>query len=62
VSVEHVAYVYEMVEETLGLTEVQRALQDLSVSNNWEAAARDQLRAGLLQDMATLTQNVVTME
>jgi glutamate dehydrogenase len=59
VSVEHAADVYEMVEETLGLTDVQRALQDLSVANSWEAAARDQLRAGLLRDMATLTDYVV---
>ncbi len=59
VSVEHAAYFYEQVEETLGLTDVQRALQDLSVTNTWEAAARDQLRAGLLHDMATLTQYVV---
>ena len=59
VTVEHAAYFYEMVEETLGLTEVQRALQDLSVANSWEAAARDQLRAGLLRDMAVLTQYVV---
>lgn len=59
VSVENVAYVYEMVEDTLNLTEVQRALQDLAVANPWEAAARDQLRSGLLQDMATLTQDVL---
>lgn len=59
VSVEHAADVYEMVEETLGLTDIQRALQDLSVANSWEAAARDQLRAGLLRDMATLTDYVV---
>jgi glutamate dehydrogenase len=59
VSVDHAAYFYEMVEETLGLTDVQRALQDLSVANSWEAAARDQLRAGLLRDMAVLTQYVV---
>jgi NAD-specific glutamate dehydrogenase len=59
VSVENVAYVYEMVEDTLNLTEVQRALQDLAIANPWEAAARDQLRSGLLQDMATLTQDVL---
>ncbi len=59
VSIESAAYVYEVVEETLDLTDVQRALQDLNVANSWEAAARDQLRAGLLQDMATLTQYVL---
>ncbi|MCB1674490.1 MAG: NAD-glutamate dehydrogenase, partial [Pseudomonadales bacterium] len=59
VSVENVAYVYEIVEDTLSLMEVQRALQDLTVANPWEAAARDQLRTGLLKDMATLTQDVL---
>jgi hypothetical protein len=43
----------------LNLTEVQRALQDLAVANPWEAAARDQLRSGLLQDMATLTKRCI---
>lgn len=59
VSVENVVYVYEVVEETLNLMEVQHALQDLTVANAWEAAARDQLRTGLLKDMATLTQDVL---
>lgn len=59
VSVETAAYIYETVEETLGLTDVQRALQDLGVANNWEAAARDQLRTGLLNDMASLTRTVL---
>lgn len=58
-SVENVAYVYEMVEETLALTDIQRALQDLAVANTWEAAARDQLRSGLLQDMATLSGDIL---
>jgi glutamate dehydrogenase len=57
--IENVAYVYEIVEDTLNLTEVQRALQNLAVTNTWEAAARDQLRSGLLQDMATLTQDIL---
>ena len=58
ISVENVAYFYEVIEETLGLTDVQRALQNLGVNNTWEAAARDQLRAGLLRDMAQLTEEV----
>ncbi|PTQ89557.1 NAD-glutamate dehydrogenase domain-containing protein [Agitococcus lubricus] len=59
VPIEIAAYMYERVEEMLGLTDVQRALQDLLVANSWEAAARDQLRAGLLQDMASLTHDML---
>ncbi len=60
ISVENVAYFYEVIEETLGLTDVQRALQNLAVNNTWEAAARDQLRAGLLRDMAQLTEDALS--